>query len=353
VAVDTEFAPLTSVEASGRLRRARAFGTSLLAVLGALAVGAVILLVAGANPLAAYREMVRGAIGSRFAVSQLLVETVPLLIIGLGLALAFRGRVWNIGAEGQFYLGALAGGTVAIVFPGSVPLLVIPVVLLAGAAAGAAWGWIAGEVRSRWGVSEIITSLLLNYVAIYWYGYFIRKPLRDPSGFLPQSKEIPAAAQLPDILGLQAHAGLIIAVGLVPIMAYIMARTPFGFRVTAMGLNREAAAGAAGVDTGRGIVRLMLISGGFAGLAGVVQILGVQLRLQNGISPGFGFTAIVVALLGRTRPIGVLFAALLIAGLSVGGQAMQLTQGVPIAAVLTIEALFVLFLLVADKLVRR
>jgi ABC-type uncharacterized transport system permease subunit len=353
VAVDTEVAPLVPVETSWWVRRARSFGTSLLAVLIALAVGAVILLVAGASPLAAYREMVRGAIGSRFAVSQLLVEVVPLLIIGLGLALAFRGRVWNIGAEGQFYLGALAGGTVAIVFPWSVPVLVIPAVLVAGAAAGAAWGWIAGEVRSRWGVNEIITSLLLNYVAIYWYGYFIRKPLRDPSGFLPQSKEIPAAAQLPNILGLQVHAGLLIALGLVPILAYVMARTPFGFRVTALGLNREAAAGAAGVDTRRFIVRLMLLSGGFAGLAGVVQILGVQLRLQSGISPGFGFTAIIVALLGRMRPVGVMLAAFLIGGLSVGGQAMQLTQGVPIAAVQTIEALFVLFLLVADKLVRR
>jgi ABC-type uncharacterized transport system permease subunit len=353
VAVDTGIAPLARADTSLWLRRARSFGASLLAVVIALLVGAVILLVAGTNPLVAYREMIRGAIGSRFAISQLLVELVPLLIIGLGLALAFRGRVWNIGAEGQFYLGALAGGTVAIVFPWSVPYLVIPAVLVVGAAAGAAWGWIAGEVRSRWGVSEIITSLLLNYVAIYWYGYFIRKPLRDPAGFLPQSKEIPAAAQLPSFLGLQVHMGLIIALGLVPILAYVISRTPFGFRVTAMGLNREAAAGAGGVDTGRFIVRLMLLSGGFAGLAGVVQILGVQLRLQSGISPGFGFTAIIVALLGRMRPVGVLLAALLIAGLSVGGQAMQLTQGVPIAAVQTIEALFVLFLLVADKLVRR
>lgn len=353
MAVDAAVAPLTPVGGAWWMRRARSLGASLLAVLIALLVGAAILLVAGASPLAAYREMVRGAIGSRFAISQLLVVLVPLLIIGLGLAVAFRGRVWNIGAEGQFYLGALAGGTLAIVLPGSVPLLIIPAVLIVGAAAGAAWGWIAGELRSRWGVNEIITSLLLNYVAIYWYGYFIRKPLRDPSGFLPQSREIPAAAQLPNFHGFQVHVGLIIALGLVPILAYVMARTPFGFRVTAMGLNAEAAAGAAGVDTRRSVVRLMLISGGLAGVAGIVQILGVQLRLQVGISPGFGFTAIIVALLGRMRPVGVLLAALLIAGLSVGGQAMQLTQGVPIAAVHTIEALFVLFLLVADKLVRR
>jgi general nucleoside transport system permease protein len=353
MAVDTAVAPLVPVGAGWWERRARSLGAALLAVLIALLVGAAILLWAGASPVAAYRDMVRGAIGSRFAISQLLVVLVPLLIIGLGLAVAFRGRIWNIGAEGQFHLGALAGGALAIVFPFAAPLLVIPVALLIGAAAGAAWGWIAGELRSRWGVNEIITSLLLNYVAIYWYGYFIRKPLRDPSGFLPQSREIPTAAQLPNLPGFQIHVGLIIAVGLVAILAYVMARTPFGFRVTAMGLNPDAAAGAAGVDTRRSIVRLMLISGGLAGLAGIVQILGVQLRLQVGISPGFGFTAIIVALLGRMRPVGVLLAALLIAGLSVGGQAMQFTQGVPIAAVHTIQALFVLFLLVADKLVRR
>ncbi len=353
MAVDASVAPLVPVGAAWWERRARSVAAALLAVVIALLMGSAILLWAGASPVAAYRDMVRGAIGSRFAISQVLVVLVPLLIIGLGLTVAFRGRVWNIGAEGQFYLGALAGGTIAIAFPWAMPVLAIPIALLAGAAAGAAWGWIAGALRARWGVSEIITSLLLNYVAIYWFGYFIRKPLRDPSGFLPQSREIPEAAQLPDLPALQVHLGLIIGLGLVVILAYVMARTPFGFRVTAMGLSPEAAAGAAGVDTRRSIVRLMLISGGLAGLAGIVQILGVQLRLQVGISPGFGFTAIIVALLGRMRPFGVLLAALLIAGLSVGGQAMQFTQGVPIAAVHTILALFVLFLLVADKLVRR
>jgi ABC-type uncharacterized transport system permease subunit len=326
--------------------------TSLGAVLLGLLVGAAIMAVAGANPIRAYGAMVEGAVGSRFAVSQVLVQTVPLLIIGLGLALAFRGRVWNIGAEGQFHLGALAGGAMAIVAPIPIAAVQLPLAMLVGAAGGAAWAWVVGALRARWRVNEVITSLLLNYVAIHWYSYFIRKPLRDPEGFLPQSRAIPVSAQLPALPGLDVHAGLLIALALVPLVVYTMYRTPFGFRAAALGLNADAAE-AAGIDAGRTIVRLMVISGGMAGLAGVIQILGVQLRLQYGISPGFGFTAIIVALLGRTRPVGVLLAALLISGLSVGGAAVQFTQGIPIAAVYTMQASFVLFLLVADRVVRR
>jgi simple sugar transport system permease protein len=352
VAVDTAVAPVAGADAAWWQRRVRSLAASVLAVLLALMVGAVVLRIAGASPIAAYRAMVRGAFGSEFAVSQLLVRLVPLLIIGLGLAIAFRGRVWNIGAEGQFYVGALAGGALAIAFPVDLPVVVVLVVLLAGSLAGAAWGWIVGILRGRWGVNEVITSLLLNYVAIFWYGYFIRKPLRDPEGFLPQSRAIPEAARLPVLSSPRVHVGLLIALALVPLMVYVMNRTPFGFRVTAMGLNPEAAR-ANGVETGRTVVRLMLLSGAFAGLAGIVQILGVQLRLQTGISPGFGFTAIIVALLGRTRPLGVLLAAGLISALAVGGDSMQLVLGVPVAAVHTIQALFVLFLLVADRAVRR
>jgi ABC-type uncharacterized transport system permease subunit len=352
MAIDTVAVPLATPGHAWWWRRVRSLVTSLLSVLLALLVGAVVLGIAGASPTEAYRAMVRGAFGSEFAASQVLVRMVPLLTIGLGLAVAFRGRVWNIGAEGQFHVGALAGGALAIASPVDVALVAVPLALLAGALAGAAWGWIVGVLRGRWAVNEVITSLLLNYVAIFWFGYFIRQPLRDPEGFLPQSRAIPEASRLPSLAGLRVHTGLLIALALVPILVYAMNRTPFGFRTTAMGLNPEAAR-ANGVDTGRTVVRLMLLSGAFAGLAGIIQILGVQLRLQGGISPGFGFTAIVVALLGRTRPLGVLLAAGLISALAVGGDAMQLVLGVPVAAVHTIQALFVLFLLVADRAVRR
>jgi ABC-type uncharacterized transport system permease subunit len=349
MAVDTVIAP-TERTGVQWLRRLRSLGALLLAVVAALLVGTVILVFAGASPLLAYRAMIQGVFGSRFAVAQLLIELIPLLIIGLGLAIAFRGRMWNIGAEGQFYAGALAGGAFALAFPVAIGPVAVSLALLVGAAGGASWAWIVGKLRARWGVNEVITSLLLNYVAVFYYGYFIRRPLKDPGGFLPQSREIPAAAQLPTIGTLDVHIGLVIAIVLVPLLAYVMNRTPFGLRVDAMGFNPEAAQ-LAGIETQRLIVRLMALSGAFAGIAGIIQILGVQLRLQYGISPGFGFTAIIVALLGRTRPVGVLLAALLISALSVGGDAMQLTQGVPVAAVHTVQALFVLFLLVADRIV--
>jgi ABC-type uncharacterized transport system permease subunit len=351
VAVDTVVAP-PSRAAVDWMRRLRSLAALIFAIAAAVAVGAVILLSAEASPLQAYRAMLSGVFGSRFAIAQLLVEMVPLLIIGLGLALAFRARLWNIGAEGQFYVGALAGGIFALAVPIGFAPLAIALALLVAAAAGAAWAGIVGVLRARWGVNEVITSLLLNYVAVFYFGYFIRQPLKDPSGFLPQSREIPAAAQLPTFGNLDVHVGLLIGIALVPLLAYVMNRTPFGLRVNAMGSNPEAAQ-LAGVETRRMIVRLLALSGAFAGVAGIVQILGVQLRLQYGISPGFGFTAIIVALLGRTRPLGVLLASLLVSALSVGGDAMQLTQGVPVAAVHTIQALFVVFLLVADRIVGR
>jgi simple sugar transport system permease protein len=294
--------------------------------------------------------MVKGAFGSRFAIEQVLVGAVPLCIIGLGLALAFRGSVWNIGAEGQFYMGALAGGAVALSVPWAIPFVIVPLSLAGGALGGAGWGWVVGEIRSRWGVNEVITSLLLNYVAIDLFAYVIRKPLRDPTGYLPQSRMVPTQAQLPVVPGLRVHAGLVVALVLVPVVAYVSNRTKWGFRSRAMGLNRDASQ-AMGTDVRRTTVHLMLVSGGLAGLAGIVQILGVQLRLQNGISPGFGFTAIVVALLGRNRAVGVLLAAIAVAAINVGGQAMQVSQQIPVAAVETIQALFILLLLVADRLV--
>ena len=352
MSIDTGADTLVPEGAEGWAPRFRQLGTTVTAVGLALVVGCLVFLLAGANPLEAYGAMLRGAFGSRFAVSQVLVQLVPLLIISLGLALAFRGRIWNIGAEGQFLIGALTGAAFAILVPIGTPALMLPLAMVVGAIAGAAWGGVVGVMRTRWKVNEIIASLLLNYVAYYLYQYVIRMPLRDPEGFLPQSALIPPAATMSSIPGFRVHWGLFLALGLVPLMAYVVRRTPFGFRVGMMGLNLDAAR-TAGVNTAKMTVRLMLISGAMAGLAGIVQILGVQGRLTTTISAGFGFTAIVVALLGRLSPWGVLLAAGFMAALVTGGRAVQLTLSIPFAAVATIEALFVVFLLVADKMARR
>jgi len=332
-------------------RRLRSLLASAGAVLLSLVVGGLLIVIAGGEPISAYSSILDGALGTPYGIGQMLVLAIPLVIIGLGLALAFRGRVYNIGAEGQLFMGALASGTVAILLPVGVDPILIAVAVVAGVLAGAAWGAIVGALRARWGVNEVITSLLLNFVAILIFTYVVRRPLRAPGSPDLQGRSIQPDAALPALPDLAVHIGVFLALALVPLAAYVMARTPFGFRVRMLGFNAEAAR-TAGVRSGRMVIVLMLISGGLAGLAGALQVLGVAERLDPGISQGYGFTAIVVALLGRLNAVGVLLAGLFIALLQSGGQAMSVIEGVPYAIVLAIPAVFVVFLLIADRLAR-
>ena len=334
-------------------RRLNTVGAPVGAVALALVLGAGLVLIAGGNPVSAYRALINGAFGNPLDIGEVLAQATPLIIIGLGLALAFRGGVWNIGAEGQLFVGALTGGAVAIELPVHSGAVLIAAALIAGIIGGAIWGLIVGVLRARWGVNEVITSLLLNYVGILMFQWAARRPLRDPAATNGISgKAVPNESILPNLPGLEVHIGILIALVLVPIVAYFMTRTPFGFRLRMLGLNSEAAQ-TAGVPAGRMAIRLMLISGALAGLAGIVQVLGVSDRLDPNLSNGTGFTAIVVALIGRRNAFGVLLAGLLIATLQAGGEAMSVTESLPYSIVLAIEGLFVVFLLIADQLARR
>jgi ABC-type uncharacterized transport system permease subunit len=334
-------------------RRMATVGAPVGAVVLALLLGAALVLVAGGDPLSAYQALIDGAFGNPLAFGEVLAQATPLVIIGLGLALAFRGGVWNIGAEGQLFVGALCGGAVALELPVSSAPLLIAATLVAGVIGGAAWGAIVGVLRARWGVNEVISSLLLNYVGILLFQWAVRQPFKDPAATNGLSgKAVPQASVLPDLPGLSVHLGVLFALVLVPVFAWLMTRTPLGFRVRMLGLNREAAQ-TAGVPAGRMAIGLMLVSGALAGLAGIVQVLGVSERLDPNLSTGTGFTAIVVALLGRRSAVGVLLAALLIAVLQAGGQAMSVTESLPYSIVLAIEGVFVVFLLIADRLARR
>ena len=322
----------------------------LSAVLGALVTGGVLLALVGANPVTAYVEMVQGTFGSLFDLSLVLTEMVPLVIIGLGLLIAFRARIWNIGAEGQYMFGALLGGAFALHAPLGTPFLAVPAVLVVGACAGARWGLLVALARVRWQVNEVISSLLLNYVAVFVFAYAVRKPLRDPGGFKPTSARIPDQFELADfpVDEIRVHIGIILALLLVPVVGFLVNRSPFGLRATMFGMNPEAAQ-AAGVNTSRMTVRIMLLSGAFAGLAGIVQVLGSEFRLSNNLATGYGFTAIVVALISRLRPVGVVIAAALLGALTLGGDVIQRTQQVPRVLTMVIQAIFVLFLLLADR----
>lgn len=348
-------APGTTDSAVAR-RRLATVGPPVGAVALALLLGAGLVLVAGGNPFSAYRALVSGAFGNELDIGQVLAQATPLLIIGLGLALVFRGGVWNIGAEGQLFVGALCGGAVAIELPVSSGPVLIAAALLAGVVGGAVWGLIVGVLRARWGVNEVITSLMLNYVAILLFQWAARRPLRDPAATNGiDGKAVPSAALLPNLPGLSVHIGVLIALALVPVVGYFMSHTPFGFKVRMLGFNREAAR-TAGVATGRMAILLMVISGALAGLAGIVQVLGVSDRLDPNLSSpafGTGYVAIVVALIGRRNAYGVLLAGLLVATLQAGGEAMSVTDSLPYSIVLAIEGMFVVFLLIADQLARR
>ena len=304
----------------------------------------------GADPVAAYVEMVQGTFGSLFNLGLVLTEMVPLLVIGLGLVISFRARVWNIGAEGQFMFGALAGGAFALHAPIGSQFVAIPAVLIVGSFAGALWGLLVAIARVRWQVNEVISSLLLNYVALFVFAYAVRKPLRDPGGFKPTSERIPDQFVLADfpIDRIRVHIGIIVALALVPAVVFLVNRSPFGMRSSMFGLNPEATK-AAGVNTSGLIVRVMILSGAFAGLAGIIQVLGSELRLSNNMSTGYGFTAIVVALIARLRPVGVVLASALLGALTLGGDVIQRTQQVPRVLTMVIQAVFVLFLLLADR----
>lgn len=319
------------------------------AVGSALILGGLLFLIAGADPVTAYSTMLNGAFGSTYAIGQVLKLAVPLLIISLGLLMVFRANLWNIGAEGQLLIGALTGGVVAIEFPIASGWIAIPVAIIAGAIGGGVWAGVVGWLRAKWEVHEVITSLLLNFVAVILFSFMVRGPLRDPFGFLPESKEVPEFARLPSLPYLDVNIGIVLALMLVALFAYVLKATPYGLKIRMVG-SSPSVARAVGVNPSRMTVELMFLSGALAGIAGVIQVLGVQFNLQDGLSPGFGFTAILVALLGRMNPIGAVFAALALAAITVGGSAVQVSQGVPTSIVATISALLVMCLLIAERI---
>ena len=253
----------------------------LIAIGVGLLIGAALLGTAGANPLLAYKDMLTGTLGSRSDFGLVLVEVVPLVIIALGLSLAFRAKVWNIGAEGQLVMGALVGGWFAIEAPIDAAVPLVLCTFVAGMIGGGAWGAIVGFLKAQWKVNEVISSLLLNYIAVFILGYMVRKPLRASGGFQPVSERLPDAARLPEVPGgFPVHMGLFVALGLVPILMYVLSRTPFGFHIRMTGMNVEAAE-AAGVSSRKMYVKLMVLSGAFAGLAGVIQVMGPETRSHD------------------------------------------------------------------------
>jgi simple sugar transport system permease protein len=321
-----------------------AYGTPVFTVLAALTVSALALVALGVNPVAAYGVMFGETVTTNFGISQTLIRAVPLVLTGLAVYLPLRAGLWNIGAEGQLYLGAIAGTWIGLnVSAPSVVLL--PLMLLGAGVAGGLWGLIPGLLRARRGINEIIVTLMLTFVGTELAGYLVRGPMRGGAGNFPVSEMLPAGAQLPS-LG-SVHLGVIVALLAAVAIRILVGRTTTGYEVTVTGSNADAAEHA-GVNVEWVYVFVLVVGGMLAGLAGAIEIMGVQTRLRAGFSPGYGFTAIPIALLGRRGALRVVLAGLFFAVLFVGGSSMELAFGVPAALVEVIQALVILFLITAE-----
>lgn len=330
----------------------------LLAVLFALAVGAVILLLLGVNPLDAYAAMIAGAFGTVSGITQSVAKATPLLLVALGICIAFRASVINIGAEGQIILGALAATWFSLTFRTWAGWLLIPATMLAGFAGGAFWGFIPGVLKARFGVNEILSTVMLNVVAQQILIAMLHGPLIDPAGvtagtYLAQSEQLPEQVWLPKLVPQTLmHTGAIVAVLLALVVYIFLWRTTIGYRIRAVGLNPDASR-YAGIRVPFYQTLALTLAGGFAGLAGVVEVIGVQHRLLDGITSGYGFSGIVVALFGGLHPLGAIPASYLFGSLLVGADKMQRATQVPSSLVNVLLGLIVLFVVGSQYYARR
>jgi len=324
----------------------------VVAVALALVLGAVLVKLGGKSPVAAYSALVRGAFGGVGNMAETLINVTPLIFTGLAVAFSFRCGLFNIGAEGQLIMGQVASAWVGFALTGLPAFVHMPLALVAGVAAGAAWGAVPGYLKARLGVHEVINTIMMNYIALYLSHYLVIGPLKAP-GALPVTPTIAPAARLWRFLPpTRLHLGVVLAVAAVWLVYYVLFRTTLGYEIRAVGQNPEAAR-YGGISVRRNIVLAMVISGGLAGAAGAVQVLGLQYKFLDIFTfTGYGFDGIAVALLGRNHPLGVLAAACLFGTLARGAILMQSIARIPKEIIGIVQATIVL-VVAADEIIRR
>lgn len=321
----------------------------LVAVAGALGLLALGLTLSGYDAGVALGALFRGAVGSPYAFfSQTLLRATPLILVGLAVAFAFRSGVFNIGAEGQFYAGAIAATWAGVHASALPPLVAIPWVLGVGSVGGLAWGAVPAWLRMRFGVLEVITTLLLNFVAEALVSWMVTGPMQEARRAYPQSDPIAASAHLPLLVG-RLHLGFLLALALALLVWWFFARTRLGFEFRAAGAGPLAAATVGKIPVTRRFAQALMVSGAIAGLAGAVEITGVSFTLFQNLSPGYGFTGIAVALLARLDPRAVIVSGIFFGGLEAGAAGMQRDAGVPSVAVYMVEAVVILAILLAGR----
>ncbi len=316
----------------------------LISIAASLLLVAALLAAMGINPVEAYSTMFFRSFGSKFGLTELFVKTTPIILTGLAVAIPYRAGLWNIGAEGQLYMGAFAASFIALYTPIPAPLT-LPAMFLVAALAGMAWAAIPGFLRAKFDLNEIISTLLLNYVAIYWVEFLVYGPMRGKEVYnFPYSDLFPDYAVLPRFFGTRFHLGVFVAIAIAIALYYILKRTSFGFSVKVVGANPKAAE-YAGINRERILIYTMLIGGAIAGIAGMIEVSGIHMRLRSNVSPGYGYAGIPVALLADGNPVLVILAAFLFGFLYVGGSALQTTYSIPVSIVYVFQALIVLFII--------
>ena len=339
--------------ASGRGKILKTAGVFAIAVAAAFLVSLVFIAALGVNPFVAYGKMFMGAFGKKSGIFEILAKATPLTIMGLGVSVAARGGLSNLGGDGQFYVGALCSVCVGLYLPHtlSAPVIWLIAVLVA-IVAGGLWGGLAGFLRSRFNTNEVIITIMLNYVAQYVVSWLVSGPLEAPGG-IPQTLALDKAYQLPKLMtGSRAHWGIFLALILAVAVHFVFRRTTLGYRIEAVGAAPEAAV-YGGINRKVYAVLILFISGAFCGLAGMVEVYGTYYRVMEGITTSFGFTAMLIALLARLNPFAVVLGSLFISVLTVGANSMQISLNVPTSIVNVVQSLIILFILIMPGIEKR
>lgn len=341
-----------SLEARARPARIMLWASPLIAAVASVIGVSILFAILGRPPLTALHVLFIAPLELVDDLAELALKATPLLLCAIGIAIACRAEVWNIGAEGQFTVGAICGGGVALALGGNNSWWLLPLMLVVGVLGGMAWAAIPALLKTRFNAHEILTTLMLTYVSIQLLGYLVHGPWKDPQGYsFPQTKQFEADATMPLLIeGTRLHIGALFALAAVPLGSILLGRTLTGFRIRTVGAA-PAAARYAGFSRNGVIWFTLLLSGGMAGLAGICEVAGPDGQLTPVISPGYGFAAIIVAFLGRLHPVGILFSSALMALLYLGGEGLQVSMQLPIAVTGTVQGMLLFFLLAADVLI--
>lgn len=341
------------IEPRREVSRSLLYMTPVLAVAATVVTGFILFIFMGYDPFRALHAFFIAPVQTVYGLSELGVKAAPLIIIAVGLAIGFRANVWNIGAEGQLTMGAIAGGAVGLVFWGQEGWWILPLMCLCGVLGGMAYAAIPAFLKARFDVSEILTSLMLTYIATLFLSIMVYGPMKDPEGFnFPQSRMFSEAAVVPVLIeGTRLHAGALLAL-LVAVAGWVLlSRSVIGFQIRVVG-QAPAAARYAGFDRKRVIWLCLLLSGGLAGLTGLIEVSGPIGQIIPTLTPGYGFAAIIVAFLGRLHPLGIVPAGLLMALSYIGGENAQVEVGMPPGAAGMFQGMLLFYLLASDFLVR-